>query len=802
MARTGALGAGIQVALVAGISIVLSACAHQAGLAPAGPGQKFQDAATQMAPIRFEDEFVEARLVFQALPLDAVQRPALRAKLIRYLLAPLAPLNVDKLRHESADLASTDVFERVFESLRDAAGLFEPAELWATPTTFDPDERDLLAKSARLALAVYSPRGAEPQIALCLAVLMMVDGQNAEWGERFDHLLSWTDEARPPSEMGLRQSVSGLELLQSLLSDWPAPVVADRLAQLFQSRQKHPSLLIRPGRNLEDARQSLRELLARGQEMQRTLPNVVNTYLRCGRIDRAAQAAAALRDQPGDDPELRDLVGAAQDPNAEPAAFLNLARRYLPPVDLLKGTATDDPDLSVAFRVLQKGLSRSPDNAEMLFLSAQLAKLMSSPFLAIRQLEEAEQILEKPNASDTTSPPLLPRISSDLLDLYFLRLRLALDPERAAAPPTGAVDNLRQRAARLGQKYRDTEIHVHDAQIDFELARSYMNAGQVDQAQPLFQRAQGANTNSASPEITAEFGSFMLKRGDPQQAGRILRDGLNALKNAPPTANRTFTDVESQFRIERLLGDALDVGGDHPGAEQAWRSSATGWDWLTRQYVQRKNFTRTAEAAFEVGRMLYLLGQHAAGILKFEEAIEHDGDRDQTYIDSISFLVQNAELDAALSIYRRALSKPDRSVSEYVKVYSSLWILDLTRRLRKHPDETAETFLRNLDARHPEIRPQRGSAWYRQLAAFAVGRLTYEQLTKVADTSGRKAEVYFYEAMRRLAEGRPEEAHALWKKVIETRMISFFEFDMASRYLRLGAPVTPPSTTPTNTETI
>jgi len=73
-----------------------------------------------------------------------------------------------------------------------------------------------------------------------------------------------------------------------------------------------------------------------------------------------------------------------------------------------------------------------------------------------------------------------------------------------------------------------------------------------------------------------------------------------------------------------------------------------------------------------------------------------------------------------------------------------------------------------------------------------------------ADTTGKRAEIYFYEGMRRLADGKSDDAHQLWQKVIDTRMFSFFEFDMASRYLRVGAPTTPttPTTRGSATETI
>src|SRR6185312_6771955 len=90
--------------------------------------------------------------------------------------------------------------------------------------------------------------------------------------------------------------------------------------------------------------------------------------------------------------------------------------------------------------------------------------------------------------------------------------------------------------------------------------------------------------------------------------------------------------------------------------------------------------------------------------------------------------------------------------------------------------------------RHGELRPHRGAAWSRLLGRYAVGLATYEQLLAAATTPGKRAEAYFYESMHRLAEGKPDDAHQLWQRVVETKMFSFFEFEMASRYLRRGAP--------------
>ena len=113
----------------------------------------------------------------------------------------------------------------------------------------------------------------------------------------------------------------------------------------------------------------------------------------------------------------------------------------------------------------------------------------------------------------------------------------------------------------------------------------------------------------------------------------------------------------------------------------------------------------------------------------------------------------------------------------------------------------AEAYLRTLDERHGDLRPRRGAAWTHVLARFETGRITYEQALASADTVGKRAEIYFYEAMHRLEDGKADDAHQLWQKVLDTQMFSFFEFDMASRYLRLGAPTSPTSPA-TATETI
>jgi tetratricopeptide (TPR) repeat protein len=286
----------------------------------------------------------------------------------------------------------------------------------------------------------------------------------------------------------------------------------------------------------------------------------------------------------------------------------------------------------VAHRVLEAALIRHPADPEVLVLSSRVARLLSSYFLAIRRLEEAEVVLERTAPGNAE---LRGKISAELIELYFLRLRLRLDPERDA-PAYGEADFLRRRFAETRQRFSTADIKVQDADIDFELGRSYVNAGQIDRAEPLFVRARGAAEPKA--EASIELASLAAKRGDPRRAAQILRDGLDALR-AHGSGNDTIGSVEGRARLERLLGDCYDAIGEKEPAAAAWRSALIGWERLMVEYLRRKNLTESAEAAVEIGRLTYALGRPAEALQKFDEAIEQDPDRDQSYIDVVAFLV-------------------------------------------------------------------------------------------------------------------------------------------------------------------
>jgi len=381
-----------------------------------------------------------------------------------------------------------------------------------------------------------------------------------DWRDRLDQVVRWTEEANSLGDRGPRKSSSAIDVLEGALGDWPAPAVVNRLDTLYLERQRQVvSGLKRPGPG-ESARRALGELLlAHGDEIQRAVVSMAGVYLRAGLIGEAARRTAVLAGQTGDDPDLRGLLVAAAKPDAAASDYLALARRFLPRIDFLGGTATEAPDPIIALRVLEAGIARRPGDAELLVLSSHVARLLSSYFLAIRHLEEAKVVLERtPAAADVTA-----KVSAELIELYFLRLRLRLDPERDA-PAYAEADVLKQRFAETRQRFQGADIKVKSADIDFELARSYVNTGQIDRAEPLFQRARDEGEPTA--EVTVELANLALKRGDPRRASQIVREGLDALRAAQSAGHDTIGSVEGRARLERLLGDCTDAVGDHTTA--------------------------------------------------------------------------------------------------------------------------------------------------------------------------------------------------------------------------------------------
>src|SRR6185436_4649115 len=130
------------------LSLVAAAgCAHgPLGRGLSSSAQRFAAEAATVRQVSYEEDYLDARLVLQALPVGSRERDALRAKLVRYLLAPVASIDAERARKDPSYLGGNEDFDRVFESFHDALDLYAAVEVWRDGgPKLSAEERQLLA---------------------------------------------------------------------------------------------------------------------------------------------------------------------------------------------------------------------------------------------------------------------------------------------------------------------------------------------------------------------------------------------------------------------------------------------------------------------------------------------------------------------------------------------------------------------------------------------------------------------------------------------------------------------------------
>jgi tetratricopeptide (TPR) repeat protein len=460
----------------------------------------------------------------------------------------------------------------------------------------------------------------------------------------------------------------------------------------------------------------------------------------------AEQALARIVDQPGDDPMLRGLIKRFRKA-AEPKDVIDLAKYFI---------REDPSDREVAMRVCLVGAEKFPKAAEPRVCAAEMAvsTMAARAPMAIKLLAEAVKLAPQDRGPAET-----------LVKLRFLRLQTRLGEERekvdAAVPE---ADDLVKLIGEEEQKLGGKPFEPSAGDVWLELGQGYFNAGAPREAEEYLRRAL---EKRPAWKAFHYLGLIRLKH-------RQLEEALSLFDRALGAQTRSLQEaIDLRAQVLRDKAEALERSGKTGDAKSARETALEAWMQLLA-LVQTPN--DAARIQLEAGKLMYELGHKRDAIDAFEKAIDFAPQRPETYADVIAFLVPRGHLSEALDAYHRALGRAD--VTDYVKVYASLWVIDLAERQKEAPDPLAETYLRTVD----------GNRWFYELARWRSGRMSWRDLIGKADTPGKQAEAYFYQAQRLLSSGKDDEARELWKKVIATDMMAFFEFDMADYYLRKGAP--------------
>ncbi|MGZ3426416.1 MAG: hypothetical protein ACXVCV_07195 [Polyangia bacterium] len=718
--------------LVAPLALV-AACAHapqksssaSAVIAPAGP----------VKAITSEDDYNAARPEYDALTVHASERAARRAALEAWLTRQLRSA-LDRGHAEEA-----------YDQLKQAATLWDAEELGGKIE--DPSLHDAAARIEQ----AFKKRGAHEEVLVALAIELQLAPGDAAVRARYDGVTGWL-RAGGATESEMGQPVDGrgrvIEDLETVAKLWPSPFVVSELTRLYLERHDAGIASDPLGLGRRPRRGNANDLraLLQGGPRPSTAYDLARLYLRISKPDEAVAKLKALKTpQPGDE-QIRLLIERSASKQATPSDAINVAG--------LLAQGHDDAD--VAERVCIDATARFPQAPDPHLCAGEVAMVRDQFVVAMREFEAARQL-----------QPGNRKIWEQLARLWQQRLFLLVSDENLdVAQMEPQLKKVEAFHAAAQKQFPGEPIHPSMAGALYEVGRGYFNAGRLQKAMEYFERSVGVE-----PQATAlqQMGQIRLKQGDAKAAIALFERGIAIPKT--DKGDETFW----RGKLRRDLGDAYELLGDKSSAESARKSALADWDALANLGLTNEG---KATAGIERAKLWYQLGDRDQSIANFQAAIDAAPDLGGTYADVIAFLVPRGELDEALDAYHRALGRNE--VTEYLKVYCSLWIVDLAKRAKQPADPLASSFLQSTD----------GGKWYDDLARWATGRESEQQLLGRVDTPAKKAEAAYYRAMHALEAGDNETAKKLWKEVVDTDMMAFFEFDMAQMFLRTGgAPAHP-----------
>jgi tetratricopeptide (TPR) repeat protein len=598
-----------------------------------------------------------------------------------------------------------------------------------------------LASQARLLhelLAVFAKSGALEPTVQSLILLAEVDpAGRAHHLEELDEVLGFADELAMAENGPNATRAQPIALLEPTALAVPLPWLVDRYVALQVARQQAVGSLI-------DQQGASMPIVRAHRDLLSTARRIADVLARAGRVPEIHRQLARLTGTYGVDREL-----AAR---AEVVADQPTARAY---ARLASALQSDDavPDAAAALAVCLAGLAKFPGDPDLLAAAGGDARSLGRIDQAIALYEQALHATGEIDAA----------VALRLGKLYAERIQRLASGGRPTAANAAWHEVLRFTA-------NASSTHPHEvwqqtaAIAESALGRGLASQGLLDDAK----RALAASLARA-PSVDAyeTLGTIDVQTERYADAHRWAQEAL-AL-----TGDRTTGDRYRRAKLERLAGDSLHRAGKARPAAERYLESLRTWTLLG----DNKDLPRAivAERELDMGRTMWSLGDPGKAVDFAMQALDHDPDSEELATNAVAFLIEAGRYRDALDAYHRSLGEP--TISEYHKVYMSLWIVGEAARTGEPRDRLATDYLAG----------RKGDVWYEKLAQLAAGKLGFADVRPLATTGPRRAELAFYGATLGLdpAAATPAGRHKLLTDVVAAHLVLDAEYDLARMYLRV-----------------
>ena len=572
------------------------------------------------------------------------------------------------------------------------------------------------------------PLGEEGYVLAANFMLERLTGDEV-YRKRYDEVANWGREARSNLDTVTEQYAGLISVWTDHADLTPAPEVLDTLAGLHIAGRDAVS-----AESVED-----RHRLGIGGERQLRLAplNVAAVYLAHGDLASAVSKVESMG--PGGELQLRllDLLRAAQSDDEQGAAAT---------FELVEGYRVARPD--VAAGLCQSTLVRFPSDYRF-------------PTCMARVAADSQQF-----ADATAWYVIAIELAPEMIELYdealgqldeFIETRLTdPHPERSSSLARGAETILAERQKR----WPDSTPPIAPNHLEFLIGMLEMNAGHASEAQRRFEQSLGEDENV---EALMQLGLLLERTGRPAEAEQRFRRAYQLSPSATLADDvRRAEILENLGNTSRAQGKTEEMKAQYKAALDAWTDARDQVEGPTGAIVEMRR-----------GVLLDHLGRHGQAVEAFEGAMAFAPQWRDVYAGILAHLVSApVDIELASSVWRR--SQLHLSLAPEWKVYFTLWIQFITARAGKPPVQEHSELLRSLEG---------SSNWWGKLASFGAGELDYADLMSVASSLGERTEALYYEGTRLFIEGDREGARQQFQEVLDTNMVSFFEFEMARKLL-------------------
>ncbi len=689
-------------------------------------GKPARSAASVELPAELDEQsYPKVERAYRRLDPDDPQRPEIRERLVRYLL------------HEAEGAHRADEYDAAVEQLATIASLYRPEEL---ATGLFPE----LLPLAQYLRREGERRGDEARVLSALWIQAHLAQNKQEAEQQYQLLRRWSDDVRRDLG-GVGEHLKGLiDVISEHARLTPAPEVLDAVAGLYLERRNQLLAAIGPeGEAAPDvssiSREEFRDVSV---ALARAPLDIAGVYLLHENFDRALEQLNKLQGVTGLEPRIRTIVEIVAGKKSEaPSALLALSRVY----NEMRG-------FPVARSLCLYGVRSFPEDARFPQCLGRLAALEDDyPEAAFEYAEAVRLAPEERELYDEALEVLANLMRGEMFDN---------DPSETRSLAEHARSILNERMRRWPELAPPIKLE----ELELAVALAEMSAGNVDEARA---HLQASLEKHETTRALVQMGQLEARTGQHEQALRYLTRALEI------TNLRDAEEARLRAQIFEQIGDVHRASGRAKEAAQAYGEALALWEGALRGGAEDME---RAFAEIRRGVLLVRLDRQAEALDAFELAMQAVPYDRETYAQILSFMVVGApSLELAQSILQRA--QRQLTLDPEWRTYFALWVQAIAGRTRVTVPPDVMRLLTRL---------ARSDTWWGRLAQFGAGTIDHTQLASFAKTRGERVEADFYEGARRLAKGEIAPARTLFQRVLDSRMVSFFEFQMAQELMLLS----------------